>query len=66
MNLSYSFEQVAGNDKDSILISFATKSSNAGQTTSKLHVIELGAQPGGSIFHFTYLFLFSVVYFATK
>lgn len=40
------FEQVPGNDKDSILISFATKSSNAGQVTSKLHVIELGAQAG--------------------
>ncbi|KAL0402928.1 UNVERIFIED_CONTAM: Clathrin heavy chain 1 [Sesamum radiatum] len=38
--------EVPGNDKDSILISFATKSSNAGQITSKLHVIELGAQPG--------------------
>lgn len=42
-------EQVPGNDKDSILISFATKTSNAGQTTSKLHVIELGAQPGGCL-----------------
>lgn len=35
-----------GNENPSILISFATKSSNAGQVTSKLHVIELGAQPG--------------------
>lgn len=39
-------EQVPGNDKDSILIAFATKSSNAGQVVSKLHVIELGAVPG--------------------
>ncbi|KAK2982510.1 hypothetical protein RJ640_026353 [Escallonia rubra] len=38
--------KVTGNENFSILISFATKSSNAGQTTSKLHVIELGAQPG--------------------
>lgn len=38
--------QVQGNENPSILISFATKSSNAGQVTSKLHVIELGAQPG--------------------
>ncbi|KAK4489286.1 hypothetical protein RD792_005086 [Penstemon davidsonii] len=41
---SFCFYQ--GNDKDSILISFASKTSNAGQITSKLHVIELGAQPG--------------------
>lgn len=40
------FVQVPGNDTPSILISFATKSSNAGQITSKLHIIELGAQPG--------------------
>jgi hypothetical protein len=40
------FEQVPGNDNPSILISFATKTLNAGQITSKLHVIELGAQPG--------------------
>ncbi|KZV21086.1 clathrin heavy chain 1-like [Dorcoceras hygrometricum] len=43
---SFASFRVAGNDKDSILISFATKSSNSGQITSKLHVIELGAQPG--------------------
>ncbi|KAL0401188.1 UNVERIFIED_CONTAM: Clathrin heavy chain 1 [Sesamum latifolium] len=42
---SFASFRVAGNDKDSILISFATKTSNAGQITSKLHVIELGAQP---------------------
>lgn len=40
------FNQVPGSDRDSILISFATKSLNAGQVISKLHVIELGAQPG--------------------
>ncbi|KAL0290472.1 UNVERIFIED_CONTAM: Clathrin heavy chain 1, partial [Sesamum calycinum] len=43
---SFASFRVAGNDKDSILILFATKTSNAGQITSKLHVIELGAQPG--------------------
>ncbi|XP_073045937.1 clathrin heavy chain 1-like isoform X1 [Primulina eburnea] len=43
---SFASFRVAGNDKDSILISFATKSSNSGQISSKLHVIELGAQPG--------------------
>ncbi|KAL2539951.1 Clathrin heavy chain 1 [Abeliophyllum distichum] len=43
---SFASFRVPGNDKDSILISFASKTSNAGQTTSKLHVIELGAQPG--------------------
>lgn len=40
------FIQVAGNEKPSVLICFASKTSNAGQITSKLHVIELGAQPG--------------------
>ncbi|KAL1533146.1 Clathrin heavy chain, variant 2 [Salvia divinorum] len=43
---SFASFKVAGNDKGSILISFASKSSNAGQVASKLHVIELGAQPG--------------------
>ncbi|ONK67911.1 uncharacterized protein A4U43_C05F5080 [Asparagus officinalis] len=43
---SFASIKVAGNDKDSILISFASKTTNAGQITSKLHVIELGAQPG--------------------
>ncbi|THG03500.1 hypothetical protein TEA_021259 [Camellia sinensis var. sinensis] len=38
--------EVPGNENPSVLISFATKSVNAGQITSKLHVIELGAQPG--------------------
>ena len=40
------FTQVPGNENPSILISFATKTVNAGQVASKLHVIELGAQPG--------------------
>ena len=40
------FEQLPGNENPSTLISFATKTLNAGQITSKLHVIELGAQPG--------------------
>lgn len=39
-------QQVPGNENPSVLISFATKTINAGQITSKLHVIELGAQPG--------------------
>ncbi|CAI9762259.1 unnamed protein product [Fraxinus pennsylvanica] len=43
---SFASFRVPGNDKDSLLISFASKTSNAGQITSKLHVIELGAQPG--------------------
>lgn len=40
------FLQVPGNDYPSVLISFATKTLNAGQITSKLHIIDLGAQPG--------------------
>ncbi|KAL2317467.1 hypothetical protein Fmac_031343 [Flemingia macrophylla] len=38
--------RVAGNDNDSTLICFASKSVNAGQVMSKMHVIELAAQPG--------------------
>jgi hypothetical protein len=38
--------QVAGNENPSTLICFASKTLNAGQITSKLHAIELGAQPG--------------------
>ncbi|KAH9289534.1 hypothetical protein KI387_033651, partial [Taxus chinensis] len=38
--------KVAGNENPSILISFASKTITGGQLTSKLHVIELGAQPG--------------------
>ncbi|MFQ6647255.1 hypothetical protein Gotur_019652, partial [Gossypium turneri] len=47
---SFAQFKVPGNENPSILISFATKSFNAGQITSKLHVIELGAQPGKSSF----------------
>ncbi|CAA7057232.1 unnamed protein product [Microthlaspi erraticum] len=43
---SFAQFKVPGNENPSTLISFATKSVNAGQITSKLHVIELGAQPG--------------------
>ncbi|CAO2817070.1 unnamed protein product [Amaranthus hypochondriacus] len=42
--------KVPGNEKPSTLIMFATKSMNAGQVTSKLHIIELGAQPGKASF----------------
>ena len=38
--------QVPGNENPSTLICFASKASNAGTLTSKLHIIELGAQPG--------------------
>ena len=44
------FGQVPGNEIPSTLISFSTKTLNAGQIISKLHVIELGAQPGLHIF----------------
>ncbi|PON57561.1 Clathrin, heavy chain [Parasponia andersonii] len=43
---SFASYKVVGNDNLSILICFASKSFNAGQVTSKLHIIELGAQPG--------------------
>ncbi|KAJ6670981.1 CLATHRIN HEAVY CHAIN RELATED [Salix viminalis] len=43
---SFATFKVTGNDSPSILISFASRSFNAGQLTSKLHVIELGAVPG--------------------
>ncbi|THU65977.1 hypothetical protein C4D60_Mb05t09340 [Musa balbisiana] len=43
---SFASFKVVGNENPSTLICFASKSSNAGQITSKLHVIELGAQPG--------------------
>lgn len=38
--------QVSGNAKPSLLISFTTKTLVGGQLVSKMHVIELGAQPG--------------------
>ncbi|XP_058113390.1 clathrin heavy chain 1-like isoform X3 [Magnolia sinica] len=43
---SFASQKVAGNENPSILIAFASKTTNAGQITSKLHVIEVGAQPG--------------------
>ncbi|GKC49669.1 clathrin heavy chain 1 [Tanacetum coccineum] len=43
---SFASYKVPGNENPSILICFATKSYNAGNVTSNLHVIELGAQPG--------------------
>ncbi|XP_058106687.1 clathrin heavy chain 1-like [Magnolia sinica] len=42
--------KVAGNENPSTLICFASKTMNAGQIISKLHVIELGAQPGHCLF----------------
>ncbi|KAJ0046627.1 hypothetical protein Pint_06541 [Pistacia integerrima] len=47
---SFAQFKVPGNENPSVLISFATKSFNSGQITSKLHVIELGAQPGKPAF----------------
>ena len=38
--------QVPGNDTPSLVIAFTMKSIINGQLVSKLHVIELGAQPG--------------------
>ena len=49
--------QVPGNENPSTLISFATKTLNAGQIISKLHVIELGAQPGLYIFFLYHIYL---------
>ncbi|GAB2274517.1 Clathrin heavy chain [Dionaea muscipula] len=43
---SFASFKVLGNENPSTLICFATKTTNAGQITSKLHVIELGAQQG--------------------
>ncbi|CAM0874310.1 unnamed protein product [Alopecurus aequalis] len=43
---SFATIKVPGNENPSTLICFASKATNAGQITSKLHVIELGAQPG--------------------
>ena len=40
------FLLLPGNDYPSALISFARKTLDAGQITSKLHIIDLGAQPG--------------------
>ncbi|CAM0950541.1 unnamed protein product [Alopecurus aequalis] len=43
---SFATFKVPGNENPSTLICFASKASNAGTITSKLHIIELGAQPG--------------------
>lgn len=42
--------QVPGSDRTSLLIAFATKHMMGAQLVSKLHVIELGAQPGRCFF----------------
>ncbi|KAF6147003.1 hypothetical protein GIB67_036722 [Kingdonia uniflora] len=47
---SFASFKVQGNENPSTLICFASKTTNAGQITSKLHVIELGAQPGKPAF----------------
>ncbi|GJT22622.1 protein arginine N-methyltransferase PRMT10 [Tanacetum coccineum] len=47
---SFASFKVPGSENPSFLISFATKNSNAGQVISKLHIIELGAQPAGILF----------------
>ncbi|GMN23677.1 hypothetical protein TIFTF001_000226 [Ficus carica] len=43
---SFATFKVAGNENPSTLICFASRSFNAGQVASKMHIIELGAQPG--------------------
>ena len=43
---AFSRVKVPGNTEESIVIAFATKSVAGGQLNSKMHVIELGAQPG--------------------
>lgn len=45
--------QVSGNDKPSLLIAFAIKTFVGGQLVSKMHVIELGAQPGSCLLFLT-------------
>ncbi|KAL6838211.1 hypothetical protein ACP4OV_031973 [Aristida adscensionis] len=43
---SFATFKVVGNENPSTLVCFASNTTNAGQITSKLHIIELGAQPG--------------------
>ncbi|CAL9044685.1 unnamed protein product [Musa banksii] len=43
---SFASFKAAGKENPSTLVCFASKTTNAGQIASKLHVIELGAQPG--------------------
>ena len=50
--------QVPGNDNPCTLIAFATKSFNAGQIISKLHVIELGSHPGRLTFNLFFVCFF--------
>ena len=50
--------QVPGNENPSVLISYATKTVNAGQVASKLHVIELDAQPGPTLLPFFFFCVF--------
>ncbi|KAJ0966478.1 hypothetical protein J5N97_023395 [Dioscorea zingiberensis] len=45
---------VVGNESPSILICFSLKTNNAGQITSKLHVIELGAQSDHHYYHLAF------------
>lgn len=52
--------KVPGNENPSILISFASKTFNAGQLTSKLHVIELGAVPGCSLYSGFFLHMYII------
>ena len=47
---SFAQFKVPGNDNPSVLISFASKTLNAGQIILKLHVIELDAPSGLHIF----------------
>ncbi|KAF8402619.1 hypothetical protein HHK36_010708 [Tetracentron sinense] len=47
---SFASFKVPGNEIPSILICFASKTTNAGQITSSLHVIELGVQPDKQAF----------------
>ncbi|KAL6838207.1 hypothetical protein ACP4OV_031969 [Aristida adscensionis] len=43
---SFATFKVVGNENPSTLVCSASNTTNAGQITSKLHIIELGAQPG--------------------
>jgi hypothetical protein len=49
--------QVPGNEKPSLVIAFATKTLVGGQLVSKMHVIELGAQPGLCLLFLTHIVL---------
>jgi clathrin heavy chain len=47
---SFATFKVPGDENSSTLICFASKATFAGQITSKLHVTQLGAQPGNPLF----------------